>query len=319
MVNRLTSNVDESLVNLNTVAQKAQRERDEKLQELDQIFIDLRTHLEHRYRQYATKIKSSYDYYDQHLHRLKCQLEHIREELINNFTSVESDENEENLFNMEKYRCLEMLTSQTINQTINEQTVKPNYRIELTDIEHMDHCYVVQSDGEYPLISSTCDENRLSKDPYPKQRSQSVGEVSFCPDKVSCTDVCFRSIIDTSTSTNGTDEYDNVPTENYGHYHVSYHQSLKAPLRMLERWSCSLESGNYFIPLLIPYRQSSLIMYCLDRESFFCYNARASTSLLASNTMIKWRGTRPSSVYWFDQMNMLFIACSTYIYGCYLE
>ena len=80
-----------------------------------------------------------------------------------------------------------------------------------------------------------------------------------------------------------------------------------------------MESGNYFIPLLIPYQQSSLIMYCLDRESFFCYNARSSTSLLSSNTMIKWRGTRPSAVYWFDQMNMLFIACSTHIYGCYLD
>ena len=186
MVNRLTSNVDESLVNLNAVAQRAQKERDETLQELDQLFIQLRTHLEHRYRQYATKIKSSYDNYDQHLHQLKCQLEQIREELINSFTSRESDKSDENLFNLEKYRCLELLTSQTISQTINEPTAKPNYRIELTDIEHMDHCYVIGSDGEYPLISSTCDANRRLEDPYPKQRSQSVGKMSFFPDRVAC-------------------------------------------------------------------------------------------------------------------------------------
>jgi hypothetical protein len=87
-------------------------------------------------------------------------------------------------------------------------------------------------------------------------------------------------------------------------------------MKTLERWSYSLQSGNYFIPLLTPYRQSSILLYCLDRESFICYNSQSSASL---STVIKWRGTRPSAVYWFDEMNMLFVACSTHIYGCYVD
>jgi hypothetical protein len=114
-----------------------------------------------------------------------------------------------------------------------------------------------------------------------------------------------------------TDEYDNVPNDDQGHYRVAFHHALKMSWKPLERWTCSLDSGNYFVPLLTSYRQNSLIIYCLDRQSFVCYNARSLLSL--TKTMIKWCGSRPSAVYWFDEMNMLFIACSTHIYGCYLD
>ena len=91
-----------------------------------------------------------------------------------------------------------------------------------------------------------------------------------------------------------------------------YHKALKN----LERWSYPLHSGNYFIPLLTPYHRSSLLLYCLHRQSFICYD---SQSLLSLPTIIKWRGSRPSAVYWFDEMNMLFVACRTCIYGCCLD
>ena len=122
----------------------------------------------------------------------------------------------------------------------------------------------------------------------------------------------FFFFLETSTSTNITDEYDNVPKEDYGHYRVAYHNALKT----LERWSYPLHSGNYFIPLVTPFRQSSILLYCLDRESFICYD---SQSLLSLPTIIKWRGIRPSAVYWFDEMNMLFIACRTHIFGCFID
>jgi hypothetical protein len=128
----------------------------------------------------------------------------------------------------------------------------------------------------------------------------------------------FVYYIETSTSTNATDEYDNVPKEDHGHYRVSYHNALKSSPKNLERWSYSLHAGNYFIPLLTSYRQSSLLLYCLDRESFICYDAQSLLSP-SSPTIIKWRGTRPSAVYWFDEINMLFVACRTHIYGCYLD
>lgn len=122
--------------------------------------------------------------------------------------------------------------------------------------------------------------------------------------------------IETSTSTNITDDYDNVPKDDYGLYRVAYQDTLRSPIKSLQQWSYPLHSGNYFIPLLTPYRKSSLMLYCLNRESFIGYN---SQSLLSLPTIIKWRGTRPSAVYWSDDMNMLFVACRTHIFGCYLE
>lgn len=113
-----------------------------------------------------------------------------------------------------------------------------------------------------------------------------------------------------------TDDYDNVPKNNYGRYRVSYPKTQRTTLKHVERWSYPLHAGNYFIPLLTSYRQTCLLLYCLDRESFICYD---SQSLLSLPTTIKWRGTRPSAVYWFDEMNMLFIACRTHIYGCYVD
>lgn len=176
MVNRLASNIDESLVHLNTAAQKAQAEREQTLHDLDHVFIELRTHLEYRYRQHAADIKSAYDSYDQHLHQLKCQLEHVREELIRSFPSTESNENDSSLFNVEKYRCLETLTNQTINQTMKEQGLKPNYRIVLTNVDHFDHCYVVQQGGDHSPIPDTCHITRSWNDSHSKQRTMSVGK-----------------------------------------------------------------------------------------------------------------------------------------------
>jgi len=87
-------------------------------------------------------------------------------------------------------------------------------------------------------------------------------------------------------------------------------------LKRLERWSSLIHSGNYFIPLLTSYRQSSILLYCLERQSFICYD---SQSLLSLPRTIQWRGTRPSAVYWFDEMNMLFIACQSNIFGCFVD
>ncbi|CAF4152930.1 unnamed protein product, partial [Rotaria sp. Silwood1] len=39
-----------------------------------------------------------------------------------------------------------------------------------------------------------------------------------------------------------TDEYDNVPKDNYGHYRVSYQDTLRSPLKTLERWSYPLHA-----------------------------------------------------------------------------
>jgi hypothetical protein len=115
---------------------------------------------------------------------------------------------------------------------------------------------------------------------------------------------------ETSTSTDVPNHYDNLPSENHGFYHVSYHQALKSAWKPLERWQCALESGNYFIPLLSPYRQHSLLVYCLDREAFLCYDSQATAH---AASVIKWRGERPSAVYWYDELNMLFIASKTHM------
>ena len=177
MINRLTSNIDESLVNLNSSSQKAQLDQEQALNGLDQVFMQLRAHLEQRYRQFEHKIKSSFAQYDQYLFELKSRLKQVREELILNFTSRDSTDNdhENYTFDSEKYRHLEMLTSRTINQTLDEQSVKPSFRIELKSLEQLDHCFNIQSDEESSEIASST-QHDSSRDITPIQRRMSVGE-----------------------------------------------------------------------------------------------------------------------------------------------
>jgi hypothetical protein len=223
---------------------------------------------------------------------------------------INNQENDDYFFDINKYRYLEMLTTQTLNQTMKEKPILPKYRIQLNNLEQLDQIFSIQSEQKsLKTISQTDNNNDLSREMTPIQRSLSTGTSET-------TNFHYTSspyfLLETSTSTNLTDEYDNIPKEDYGHYRVSYHNSLKS----LERWNYPLHSGNYFIPLVTSYRQSSVLLYCLDRESFICYD---SQSLLSLPTIIKWRGTRPSAVYWFDEMNMLFIACRTHIFGCYID
>ncbi|CAF0859347.1 unnamed protein product [Rotaria sordida] len=297
MVNRLTSSIDESLVNLTFLSQDAELEQERILCELQQIFKQLRSYIEKYYHQYEYEIKTSYSNYDQHLYELKLRLKQVRQQLIHNFSSMQTNDNDNDdySFDINKYRYLEMLTTKTLNQTIDEQKLSPKYRIKLNNLDRLDEIFSIQCEQNSSRIISQINHNDLSRETTPTQR---------------------RMSIETSTSTNMTDEYDNLSKDNYGHYSVSYQDTLRSSLKNLEKWSYPLHAGNYFIPLFTPYRQSSLVLYCLNRESFICYN---SQSLLSLPTIIKWRGTRPSAAYWFDEMNMLFVACCTHIYGCYLD
>ena len=74
MVNRLTSSIDEALVNLTLLSQDAQREQQRVLYELEQMFIQLRRYIEKYYHQHEDDIKSAYTNYDQHLVELKSQI-----------------------------------------------------------------------------------------------------------------------------------------------------------------------------------------------------------------------------------------------------
>lgn len=177
MVNRLTSNIDESLVNLNSSSQKAQLDQEQALNELDQVFMQLRAHLEQRYRQFEYNIKSSFTQYDQYLYELKSRLKQVRDELILNFTCGDStdDDHEHYTFDSEKYRHLEMLTSRTINQTIDEQTVKPRFHIELKSLEQLDDCFNIQCDAQPPSDVAESPQYNSSRDVTPIQRRMSVG------------------------------------------------------------------------------------------------------------------------------------------------
>ncbi|CAF0973422.1 unnamed protein product [Rotaria magnacalcarata] len=297
MVNRLTSSIDESLVNLTLLSQDAEIEQEQTLFDLEQIFFQFRTYIEKYYHQYEHDIKSTYLNYDQHLYELKLKLKQVREKIIQNFTSIQNNKNDNDdyIFDINKYRYLEMLTTQTLNQTMDVQKPLPKYRIKLNNLEQLREIFLIQCEPKSSSSTFEIDNDDLHEETTPTQRSMSI---------------------ETSTSTNMTDDYDNVPKDNYGRYRVSYQNTVRTPLKSLERWSYPLDAGNYFIPLLTPYRQSSLLLYCLDRESFICYNSQSLSSL---PTTIKWRGARPSAVYWFDEMNMLFVACRTHIYGCYLD
>ena len=177
MVNRLTSSIDESLVNLTLVSQHAENEQERALYELEQIFIQFRTYIERRYRQLEYEIKSSYAHYDQHLYELKSRLKQVRQQLIHNFTSFQNNDNDNDnySFDVNKYRYLEMLTTQTLNQTINEQKIMPKYRIALNNINQLDNCLLIECD-QTCLGTHIIDKNDSSREITPIQRSISVGE-----------------------------------------------------------------------------------------------------------------------------------------------
>jgi hypothetical protein len=169
MVNRLTSNIDESLVNLMVSSDRTELEQKQALDELDQIFCELRTHIEKRYRQIEYEIKSAYAQYDQDLYELRFRLQQIRDELIMSFTSTESN-NDSFGFNIDKYRHLEMLTSQAINQ----QIYRPTYRIELNDLDRLDQCFNVDCEDK-SSPTGTINQSDLSDDKKAIQRSVSFG------------------------------------------------------------------------------------------------------------------------------------------------
>jgi hypothetical protein len=174
MVNRLTSSIDEALVNLTLLSQDAQREQQRVLYELEQIFIEFRRYTDKYYREYEYDIKSTYANYDQHIIELKSKLRQVRDELIQNFTSIE---NEDYLFDIDKYRYLEMLTTQTLNQTMKEKKILPKYRIKL-NLEQLEQILSIQSDSTFSKTQSqtdNIDKNDLSSDITPIQRSMSTG------------------------------------------------------------------------------------------------------------------------------------------------
>ena len=185
MVNRLTSSIDESLVNLSLRTQDAEIEQERALYELEQIFIEFRRHIEKYFRQYEKEIKSSYTNYDQHLYELKSKLKHIRQQLIKNFTSFQNNDNDNDnndyAFDTNKYRYLEMLTTQALNQTINEQKILPKYRMKLNNVDRLDQYFNIQCDQKPPRTVPQTDDvgddddEDSSKDTTPMERSMSLG------------------------------------------------------------------------------------------------------------------------------------------------
>jgi len=175
MINRLTSSIDESLVNLSLLSQDAQLEQERTLYELEQIFIQFRRYIEKYYRQYEYEIKSSYANYDQHLYELILRLKQVREELIQSCISTDNDDY---LFDINKYRYLEMLTTQTLNQTMKEKKILPKYRFKLNNLNQLDQIFVIQSEqkpSNIILQTDNIDNNDLSREITPIQRSLSIG------------------------------------------------------------------------------------------------------------------------------------------------
>ena len=140
VVNRLASRINESLENLSSTAEKVDVERQQTLIRLNEIFLQIRTYLEQRYHQSEQQIKSSYALFDQQIYDLKLRLSEIREELIQHFSSLDSDSDGDAAFNFEKYRYLEML----INRTLSKPMEKPRFIIELNQIERLNDCLTVR-------------------------------------------------------------------------------------------------------------------------------------------------------------------------------
>ena len=181
MVNRLTSSIDESLVNLSFLTQDAEIEKERTLNELDQIFTQFRKYVDKCFRQYEHEIKVSYANYDQHLHELKSRLKTVRQELIQNFASAQANDRDTDdyAFDIDKYRYLEMLTTQTLNQTMKEQKVLPKYRIKLNHMDRLEQHFQVQCDPKPSRRMSqhdNIDTDDSSRDITPIPRSLSLGE-----------------------------------------------------------------------------------------------------------------------------------------------
>lgn len=174
MVNRLTSTIDESLVNLSLLSQQAQIEQQRNLYELEQIFLEFRSHTDKLYHRYESEIKSSYKDYDQHLSILISKLKKVREELIENFTSLKNNEHhhhhDDYLFDINKYRSLELLTSQTLNQTMKDKKILPKYRIQLKNLEELEQIFSIEIE---PKRMST--EENFERELTPVQRCASIG------------------------------------------------------------------------------------------------------------------------------------------------
>jgi hypothetical protein len=177
MINRLTSSIDESLVNLSLLSQDALIEQERALYELEQIFIQFRRYIEKSYHQYEYEIKSSYANYDQHIYELISKLKHVREELIQ--SCISTNDNDDYLFDINKYHYLEMLTTQTLNQTMKEKKILPKYQFKLNNLNQLNQIFVIQSEQKpLNIISQTDNTNNntdLSREITPIQRSLSIG------------------------------------------------------------------------------------------------------------------------------------------------
>jgi hypothetical protein len=184
MVNRLTSSIDESLVNLNRLSQDTEMEKERALYELKQLFLQLHTYLEKRFLQFENEIKSSYDHYDQHLYELKSRLKQVRQQLVQSFSSVQNhdNDNDDYTFDINKYRYLEMLTTETLNQTMKDIKILPKYQIKLNNIDQFDQFIFIQCE-QIPsrIISQTDDRvlNDFSRETTPIQRSMSIGKYNY--------------------------------------------------------------------------------------------------------------------------------------------
>lgn len=180
MVNRLTSSIDESLVNLSFLCQDAEIEKERALNELDEIFLELRKHIEKSFRHYENEIKVTYQNYDQHLSELKSRLKQVRNELIQNFTSNHSnDTNDDYAFDVDKYRYLEMLTTQTLNQTMKDQKILPKYRMKLNHMDRFEQHISIQLEqkpSKKLAQIDRLDNDDSSRDITPMARSLSLGK-----------------------------------------------------------------------------------------------------------------------------------------------
>mgnify|MGYP007031397391 FL=1 len=174
MVNRLTSSIDESLVNLSLLSQTAQIERERNLYQLEQLFLEFRNLIDKLYQRYESEIKSSYKDDDQHLLELSLKLKKVREELIENFTSLKNNEHhhhlDDQLFDVNKYRSLELLTSQTLNQTMRDKKSSPKYRIQLKNLEELEQIFSIEIEPKRIPI-----EEDFERELTPVQRCSSIG------------------------------------------------------------------------------------------------------------------------------------------------
>lgn len=172
MINRLTSSIDESLVNLTLLAQDAEVEQERTLYELQQVFLQFRKVIEKYHQRYEYDIKSSYAKYDQHLYELQSRLKQVRQRIIDNFTSVKNNDYDDYSFDINKYRYLEMLTTQTLNQTMDDQKQLPKYRIKLTNVQQLEEILVIQRESNLSAMNNNSSPNEIT----PTRRSISMGK-----------------------------------------------------------------------------------------------------------------------------------------------